>query len=370
MEIQTRQSPIATTFFPGPDPHDGLATCVSLNTAVAARVGNHQISYEPNTSGVPDPSGLQLRIDGNLTTLGPQGIDFGDGGRIVKSSTPGALEIDFPDETALFVTPGWWPSQSKWYLNVDVSHTPAEEGVLGAIPPGSWLPGLPDGSSMGTMPGPLHERYAALYQKFADAWRVTDKNSLFDYAPGTSTETFTLRSWPPENPPCELPRVKPVPPATKIVAEEACSRITGKNMHANCVFDVMVSGNTGFAKTYLETQRIQNDSTKTRVTDDENPTQVGEWVTFTATVAPNDLDKKGVPTGTVEFMVDGAKAGAPIKLDVQGRARWETSRLKAGEHRVTASYTPSPSSQFLASSSPEEIHVVIRCLCESAGGDK
>jgi hypothetical protein len=30
MEIQTRQSPIATTFNPGADPHDGLATCVSL----------------------------------------------------------------------------------------------------------------------------------------------------------------------------------------------------------------------------------------------------------------------------------------------------------------------------------------------------
>jgi subtilisin family serine protease len=73
MEIQTRQSPIATTFNPGPDSHDGLATCVSLNTAAAARVGKHRVTYEPNLSGVPDPNGLQLRVDGVLKTLDPAG---------------------------------------------------------------------------------------------------------------------------------------------------------------------------------------------------------------------------------------------------------------------------------------------------------
>ena len=43
--------------------------------AVAARVGKHRVTYEPNLSGVPDPSGLQLRVDGTLTTLteGPAG---------------------------------------------------------------------------------------------------------------------------------------------------------------------------------------------------------------------------------------------------------------------------------------------------------
>jgi lysyl endopeptidase len=70
LEIQTRQAPIATTFNPGPDAHDGLATCVSLNSAVAAHVGKHRVAYEPNLNGVPDPSGLQLRVDGTLKTLG------------------------------------------------------------------------------------------------------------------------------------------------------------------------------------------------------------------------------------------------------------------------------------------------------------
>jgi subtilisin family serine protease len=356
MEIQTRQSPIATTFFPGPDAHDGLATCVSLNTAVAARVGKHRVSYEPNVSGVPDPSGLQLRVDGVLKTVGPNGIDLGEGARIVRTSAPGGLEVDFPDETAVFVTPGWWASQSKWYLNVDVSHTPALEGILGVIPQSSWLPALPDGTSIGPMPGPLHDRYADLYQKFADAWRVTDKTSLFDYAPGTSTETFTMRDWPLEQPPCVLPHTEPVRPVSRLVAERACRPIKAGNLHSNCVFDVMVTGNTGFAETYLVSQQIRiGPATTTTVYDHRDPTEVEEVVTFTATVQAGN----GVPTGMVQFSLDGAKAGPPVKLDAQGQAMWKTSGLKVGRHKVAATYIPSQNSAWLPSTSSDEEHTVL-----------
>jgi len=163
---------------------------VSLNTAVAVRVGRHRVTYQPNLSGVPDPSGLQLRVDGVLATLDPTGYDLGDGSRIAKTAAPGGLEIDFPDKSVLFVTPGWWADQSKWYLNVDVVRSPVTGGaapgtsppggIAGAIVKGSWLPALPDGTSMGPMPASLHDRYVDLYQKFGNAWRVTDKTSLFE----------------------------------------------------------------------------------------------------------------------------------------------------------------------------------------------
>lgn len=355
LEIQTRQAPIATTFNPGPDAHDGLATCVSLNTAVAAHVGAHRVTYEPNLSGVPDPTGLQLRVDGVLKTLGSTALDLGDGGRIAKTSAPGGLEVDFPDETALFVTPGWWASQSQWYLNVDVSHTPALAGVLGIIPQSSWLPALPDGTSMGSMPGPLHDRYVDLYQKFADAWRVTDKTSLFDYASGTSTDTFTMRDWPLEQPPCVIPRVKPVEPASRLVAQRACQLITNDKAHNNCVFDVMVTGNLGFAKTYLFSQRIQTGpSTTITVYDHKDPTEVEEAVKFTATVQAGN----GVPIGTVQFAFDGNKEGQPVPLDSRGQAMWKTSSLKPGKHRVAATFIPSPGSEFLPSTSADEEHTV------------
>lgn len=195
-EIQTRQTPIATTG-PGTDSHDGLSTCVSLNSAVAARVGDHRVTYEPNLSGGPDPSGLQLRIDGALTTLGPSGINLGGGGHVAQL-TAGILEVDFPDGKTLFVTPQYWTTYGKWYLNVDVSNAglitsdgggAQLRGIAGPIPEGSWLPALPSGASMGAMPSSLPQRYSDLYHKFGEAWRVTRKDSLFDYAQGTSTET-------------------------------------------------------------------------------------------------------------------------------------------------------------------------------------
>ena len=263
-EIQTREAPIATTFNPGPDPYDGVATCVSLNTAVAARVGNHRVTYEPNLSGVPDPSGLQLRVDSVLTSIGAGALDLGNGARISQTSVPGGLEIDFPDHDVLLVTPGWWADQAKWYLNVDVRQPAAygiepgavRKGLMAPIPAGSWLPVLPDGTSMGPMPASTPQRYLDLYQKFGDAWRVTDKTSLFDYAYGTSTDSFTVRSWP-KDPPCTIPGVKPAQPVELEVAERACRQVTGKNAHADCVFDVRVTGNTGFATTYLASQQVE-----------------------------------------------------------------------------------------------------------------
>jgi lysyl endopeptidase len=369
MEIQTRMEPIATTFNPGPDPYDGLATCVSLNTAVAARVGRHRVTYQPNSSGVPDPSGLQLRVDGVLTTLGAAGQELGDGSRLSPTAAPGGLEIGFPDRSALFVTPGWWADQGKWYLNVDLLGPPSVDrmngaapggtsssgtsGIAGTLAPESWLPPLPDGTSMGPMPGPLHD----LYQKFGDAWRVTRQNSLFDYAPGTTTDTFTMRDWPLENLPCVLPEARSARPESRSVAQRVCRGVTGKNVNQHCVFDVMVTGHPGFAETYRLTQPLLAGATAITVTDERNPTRVEEPVRFTATVVRRTMAGKGRLAGAVQFMIDGERAGPPVQLEPEGQATW-TERLRPGKHKVTASYMPSEGSVFLPSSSPEMVHIV------------
>jgi hypothetical protein len=371
-EIQTRQTPVSTTFI-GTDGYDGLTTCVSLNTAVAARVGKHRVTYEPNISGVPDPTGLQLRIDGVLAPIGPQARDLGNGGRVIKYAPGGELEVDFPDGKTLFVAPGYWNDQGKWYLNVDVSHLGLVSGAGGTSPRGiagplaseSWLPALPNGASLGPMPSSLPDRYTTLYKKFADAWRVTNKDSLFDYAPGTSTDTFTMRQWPPQNPPCVVPETKPVEPGSKAVAEAACQRVMDPNRRANCVFDVIATGHTGFAKTYLVSQRMLADSTTISLTDDPEPSQFGEPVTFTAFVAANGTPAAAIPSGTVQFAVDGSNVGAPVTVDSRGRATWETSLLKVGTHRVTASYLPGAESRTLPGTSVEKLHTVKRCSCDA-----
>lgn len=368
-EVQTRQKRVSTDFI-GTDAYDGLTTCVSLNSAVAARVGDHRVTWEPNLDGVPDPSGLQLRIDGNLTTLAPSGMALGEGGR-VSPQAGGALEVDFPDGKTLMVTPEWWAAESEWYLNVDFSNlglvsgdSVNNRGIAGSLASGSWLPALPGGASVGPMPAGLPARYNTLYKKFADDWRVTERDSLFDYASGTSTNSFTNKDWPPEKSPCVVRDEKPLPPASEAVAEAACRRVVDKNRRADCVYDVRATGDLTFAKSYLATQRILTDSTATSLTDDADPSQVGESVTFTASVVAHSSGNKGVPGGSVQFAVDGVKAGLPMPLNAKGGAKWETAKLKVGEHRITASYLPSDDSVYLPSTSLEKIHLVKRCGCE------
>lgn len=358
MEMQTRQSPVATASTVGPNEHTGLTTCVSLNTAVAARVGTHRVTYQPNLSGVPDPSGLQLRVDGALTTIGARGLDLGSGGRVTKSAVGDGIEIDFPNGVHLTAVPGWWgPPNNKWYLNLDVVNFSARQGIMGNLAPGSWLPALPNGTSLRGRPATSHRRYVDLYQTFANAWRVTSRTTLFDYAPRTSTETFTLRSWPPENGPCTVPQAPVVRPIDPRRAQQACSAIADRNMNANCVFDVTVTGETGFAKTYLLTQQLRAEATSVFVNDDQDSSALGAPVTFNATVL-RTVTGKGAPAGTVQFTLDGASIGGPVRLDANGRATWITSDLKAGVHRVAASYTPERGSTFLGATSLDEAHTV------------
>lgn len=341
MEIQTRQTPISTTW----------GTCVSVNTAVAARVGTHRVTYQPNGSE------LQLRVDGVVTTLGPQGLSLSGGGRIAPAPTGGGIEIDFPNDGKLIITPGWWDSLKLWFFNLHVARTRAQDGILGVIPQGSWIPALPTGKSMGPKPATAQQRYVDLYRIFADAWRVTPASSLFDYAPGTSTDTFTNREWPPENGPCTLPNQTPVKPAEPAVAQKACAGIFGFDLRSDCIFDVTATGETGFAKTYLVTQQLRGGATQVTITDAVDPTYV-EPATFTATVAPLTARGGCRPSGTVQFFIDGNRFGEPVRIDGSGRAQSRPATLGAGVHQIAASFAPDEGSSYLPSRSVDEPHTV------------
>lgn len=266
-EVQTRQRPVSTTTPGGVNDYTGLGTCVSLYSAVAARIGSNRVTLQPNLSGQPDPSGLQLRVNGNLVTLTDRGIDLRAGGssdpkaqlegRIVMAAG-GAYEFDDAAGTQLVATPAYWTSQQTWYLNLNVYQTSAANGIWGRLASGSWLPALPDGTSLGSRPQAPDQRYQDFYGRFADAWRVTDATSLFDYAPGTNTAAFTVANWPRFNPrSCLIQGQTPAEPATPQVAGQACSAITDPAQKADCVFDVTVTGNTGFAQTYETMQRFR-----------------------------------------------------------------------------------------------------------------
>ena len=253
-ELQTRQTPVATAS-PIFNPHTGLTSCVSVNTAAAVRVGKHRISYQPERgrSGAPL---MQVRIDGAVTALPLSGINLPGGGRVASLS--GGVLVETPDGAQVTLLPNFWGAPNNiWYLNVGVAHTQATEGTMGAVPAGSWLPRLSDGSSMGSLPGSLSQRQGDLHGTFAKSWRVTDATTLFDYATGTSTASFTNSNWPPASGNCTLgqrpPVIKPVPEA---VAQRLCTPVRDKAQNANCIADVVATGNRGFAKAYIVSQRV------------------------------------------------------------------------------------------------------------------
>ncbi|MCI5166927.1 MAG: hypothetical protein D3903_12755, partial [Candidatus Electrothrix sp. GM3_4] len=81
MELQARQSAVSTAGPSRPNAHTGLSSCVSLITAVAMRVGEHRITYQPilnpqsnskfsTNKSSSQSARLQLRIDGKPVLLG------------------------------------------------------------------------------------------------------------------------------------------------------------------------------------------------------------------------------------------------------------------------------------------------------------
>ncbi|MFL6196577.1 MAG: hypothetical protein ACJ75H_20515, partial [Thermoanaerobaculia bacterium] len=265
-ELQTRQTPVLTTFTPGPNAYTGLASCVSLNTAAALHMGSHRVSYQPAPSTPGRPDDMQLRIDGKLTTLPTTGsLNLGGGNRIARASAGGGIDVRVDDGTRVIITPNYWTSQGYWYLDVEILNTPARQGTMGTIVGTDFLPLGPNGGSFGPKPAPLAARHTMLNSTFANAWRVTNTTSLFDYAAGTSTASFTNVNWPPPPgtactsiPPPGFPwpgvetrlPVRPLDPAE---AQRLCSFILDKPVFDNCVFDVTVTGNAAMADGYRMT---------------------------------------------------------------------------------------------------------------------
>lgn len=354
MELQLRTTPVSTAT-PLTDPNSGLTSGVSINTALAARVGDHRVTYQPDISPGATSGAPVLRVDGVLTTPPADGLDLGGGGSV--SSTGNGIQIDFPDGTTVNATSSLWSYYNVWWLHISVFHTPAHEGIMGARSNGSWLPRLSDGSTLGNMPASLHDRYVDLYVKFADSWRVTDSTSLFDYADGTSTATFTNKAWPTENGPYVVDSAPVVKPLDLKAAQLACRQVKGKNEKADCVFDVRVMGRKAIAKPHLLAQKIRTGATFIKLRDDRDMNR--KVVTFTATVARHAAPTRGeinakarakdVPTGWVQFTLNGKKAGRPVKLNSKGQASWKVARQKIIKQTVGARYIPTKRSTFLPS---------------------
>ena len=220
---------------------------VSTNTAIAARVGSHRVGVYATGSA------LQVRVDGTVIDA-TTAQDLGGGARIAP--LPKGFEIDFADGTKL-----WTISIGRYGINAFVLPAGALKtggvGLLGPIVPGGLgVPALPDGTRLPAAPD-RHARHATVYGQFADAWRVTDSTTLFDYDAGKTTASYTQKNYPPDT-----PDLKPADSLSDLTPEQqapgiaACGSITDQGLHDDCVFDVGVSGDSGFATSYEAAQEF------------------------------------------------------------------------------------------------------------------
>ncbi|WP_051486223.1 beta strand repeat-containing protein [Nocardioides sp. J54] len=107
--------------------------------------------------------------------------------------------------------------------------------------------------------------------------------------------------------------------------------------------DDSFTGSTGSVS-----QKVQRAQTATTLTSSVNPSQSGQGIRFTATVAPV-APGAGEPSGTVQFTVNGANLGSPVAL-VDGAATSNLfSSLSPGTYRIAATYSGDP--RFVGSSS-------------------
>ena len=108
MEIQVRQTPVPTAN-PVTDAHSGLTECVSINTAVAVRMGAHRIALQPGK----ERQRLEFYVDGKPANMPADGIDLG-GSRVTAFAASGetGIRVDFEDGTVVLITPTPWFANS------------------------------------------------------------------------------------------------------------------------------------------------------------------------------------------------------------------------------------------------------------------
>ncbi|NJM99137.1 MAG: hypothetical protein HC800_20125 [Phormidesmis sp. RL_2_1] len=240
---------------------------ISLNSAVALKVGDHRVAIY--AQGAPDGRS-PLWIDGVPTALDRGTLALAQGGAITKRGDR-HYTVDLPtgEQVAILgiraggsdflnITP--WISRNRQQgqfvgLLGDFNGNATDDlrSRNGQVVPSqnAYAPITQLVTRAINIPLPLNQLQTAffeqLYRQFGDSWRVAQADSLFDYAPGESTETFTDRAFP-----NQFPSLLGVAPERIRAATQTCQD-TGieSRFLEGCVFDVAATGESGFAQAAL-----------------------------------------------------------------------------------------------------------------------
>ncbi|WOD39207.1 VWD domain-containing protein [Nodosilinea sp. E11] len=234
---------------------------LSMNTAVAMQVGGHRLAIYAQAA----PDGRSpVWLDGSPTALAEGTTPLPGGGIVVRVGS--RYQITWPTGESLQVSQTPMGGAAFLTLSPEVPRRAGVyQGLLGnvnrnpnddlQIRGGAVLPPQDVYAPVarlvqGLIPAPVplnqvqNAFYQQLYRQFGDSWRVSPGESLFDYAPGQSTDSFTQRNFP-----SQFPSLLGVAPAQIQQATRLC-REAGVNewMMEGCVFDVAATGQPGFVQ--------------------------------------------------------------------------------------------------------------------------
>ncbi|MFJ8688764.1 VWD domain-containing protein [Micromonospora wenchangensis] len=234
LAVQVRQTPM------------GDSRTVSVNSAVAFDIGAHRA-----TLTLVDGR-TEVRVDGTARDVPTGGTALSGGGRLTRrDSDTGAADgydLRWPDGSAAAVDP-IGPYGYRVLVKLAPGRAGKVHGLLGDFDgdPADDVT-APTGAAL-RQPVPFEQ----LYPAYADAWRVTGDTSLFSYADGQDTGSFTDREFPDR-----AVTVDDLDPARRARAEQVCrwAGITDARQLAECVFDVGVTGRPEFAVSGVGTERV------------------------------------------------------------------------------------------------------------------
>lgn len=234
LEIQTRQAT-----FPG-------SRVVSVNTAIAARVGPDRLGFYLDTGG-----GIAVHRNG-APFVPPSGQTALGGGTLVRERDP-ALPSDPYTLRWADGSTAWLDPIGPWGLRMTASLAGSRAGGRA-----SGLLGDADGNNPVGRDGRRPRRdpngrpvFDDLYPGFADHWRVTGSESLFDYPAGQDTGSYTDRTFPDR-----AATLDGLSPASRSAAARVCAAIglTDRRLLDDCVLDVGLTGRPDFAVAHAGVQ--------------------------------------------------------------------------------------------------------------------
>jgi len=213
-------------------------TNVSLLGAVATNVNDITVELD----------GVGLKVDGEPTPLGAgQILDLGDGAAVLRDGAKWAV---------------LWPGFGDRFMmllegkNVGF-HVPEGINTRGILGNGNGNPkddlALRDGTLL-----PADASASTLHGTFADSWRVDSSSSLFTYAAGQSTDTFTDRSFP-----AQVLTLGDFSEDEVAAGSETCleAGVVPGPQFENCVFDLLVTGDDRYAAAAAQVTDVLVDPT-------------------------------------------------------------------------------------------------------------